>query len=205
MEEFIEVPSKRQKTKLIYGIGINDAKYITNKTVNGVRLCCPYYVTWSNMLKRCYCVKLHKKQNTYSNCTVCSDWLIFSNFKAWMQEQDYVGKELDKDLLIRGNLEYSPNTCIFVSSHINTLLGTCGTRKGKYPLGVCWNKARNKFIAQCSDNGKHYGLGYFITEKEASNAYLTFKRELILVIANQQDDLRLKNALNYIANTEYCV
>lgn len=109
------------KGTLVYGVGINDADYPVNKTTGsfGKRITtwrCPYYQRWVNMLERVY----DGDREAYRGVTVCEEWLIFTNFKGWMQTQDWSGKELDKDLL-GGNL-YSPETCVFLDKKLNMLL-----------------------------------------------------------------------------------
>lgn len=63
--------------KFVYGFGINDADYqITNyEIVDGEkkRTVCPFYSTWANMLKRCYCSKYHNSRSTYKNCSVSDE------------------------------------------------------------------------------------------------------------------------------------
>lgn len=44
--------------------------------------------------------------------------------------------------------------------------------------GVCWSKARSKWIAQISANGTEKHLGYFNTKEEAHAAYCTAAVEL---------------------------
>ena len=72
------------------------------------------------MLQRCYSESHLVRQPTYKGCSVCEEWLTFSNFKSWMEQQDWEGKQLDKDLLVYKNKIYSPETCVFVSSVINS-------------------------------------------------------------------------------------
>jgi len=202
MQEFHEIPASNKslgQRKLICGIGINDAKYTTKQIINDKEVRCPYYVIWVDMLKRCYSSKVHSKHPTYIQCYVCKEWLTFSSFKSWMQIQDWQGKQLDKDILFKENKEYSPSTCIFVNQEINKLLTNHAAKRGRYALGVSWSKQAKKYVAQCSVQGTVKNLGFFLTEKEASNIYLTFKAHLIFKIANNQTDMRLKEALIKIA------
>jgi len=99
--------------KLVYGVGINDADYVTQKWetisyVNGKQKQnlvweCHYYRTWCGMLMRCYSAKHQERNPTYKGCSVSEEWLRFSNFKSWMERQDFEGMQLDKDLLFEGN------------------------------------------------------------------------------------------------------
>lgn len=206
MNTFQEIPASKKsisKRKPIYGVGINDATYTTKPLVNGIRKICPYFRVWQSMLTRCYDPKCHEKQPTYLECYVCDSWLVFSTFKEWMQKQDWKEKQLDKDLLIRGNKLYSPETCIFVSSQVNSLLSNAERSRGALAIGVCWSKKAKAYMASCKTYGKNNFLGYFNTELEASNVYNSFKNHHILNIAYEQEDVKIKQALIHIVNTEY--
>ena len=183
------------KRKLIYGIGINDVEYQVQPKNNGKQQICPYYRTWSNMLKRCYSKKAITTYPSYKDCTVCDEWLTFSNFKVCMENQNWKDLQLDKDLLVKGNREYSPNTCIFISAQVNKLLNTNNSSRGEFPIGVSFNKRKNMFQAQCKENGKQKNLGYYSTEAEAYKIYCLFKQKVIINMANAQKDMRIKYAL----------
>jgi hypothetical protein len=185
------------KVKTIYVVGINDADYIISPTINGKQVMCPFYRKWHNMLKRCYSVNYQVKQPSYVGCTVSKEWLTFSNFKAWMEKQDWQGKQLDKDLLIQGNKIYSPEACLFVTKYINGLLTNCKSARGKLPQGVCWDKQAKKYTVKCNVNGKPKYLGLFDTPKAASEAYKTFKYNLISEVAQLQVEPLRSALLNY--------
>ncbi len=104
-----------------------------------------------------------------------------------MEGQDWLGKDLDKDIVKTGNKIYSPETCIFVSHEINSLLTNCSAARGKWPQGVYLNKMANKFQVNCRVNGKIKYLGIFLTPEEASEAYKQFKSNLIRSIAEKQE------------------
>lgn len=197
MEHFEEIAanskSLRQR-KPLFGVGINDASYIVRVEVNGKFIVCPFYVRWTKMLERCYSEKYQLRMPTYINCSVCDEWLIFSNFKLWMQGQDWRGNELDKDLLVQGNKIYSPERCLFVPSQVNTLLLDCGSRKGKYPQGVYFDKVRGLYSTTASVSGRNKFLGRFATPEEASNAYKLAKYKIIKDVALSQPE-PIKSAL----------
>lgn len=183
---------------LVYGVGINDAGYLTQPIVDGIRMRCPFYQRWRAMLTRCYSSKYHKRFPTYTGCSVCREWLTFSNFKKWMEEQKWEGNELDKDILIEGNKVYSPATCVFVSPKLNSLLNDCGAARGRYPKGVSYNKEKNKYISQCNIDGKRKHLGCFDSVEEALVAYQEAKSDYVRKMALTQNGF-LRNALLRIA------
>ena len=51
---------KQKKTKLVCGIGINDAYYQVSVKLDDVVLKCPIYTRWITMLQRCYDEKFIK-------------------------------------------------------------------------------------------------------------------------------------------------
>jgi len=121
---FEEVPANinsLSKRRLVCGVGVNDADYMVHFIKNGIKIRCVYHATWTAMLKRCYSEACQKRQPAYIGCSVCDKWLIFSNFKAWMEKQDFKGKHLDKDIKIKGNKVYSPEACSFVSAAENVI------------------------------------------------------------------------------------
>jgi hypothetical protein len=116
------------KRSLVHGVGVNDADYDTQKEKNTkVIWRCPFYDKWINMLKRCYSPLWHKQYPTYIGCSVCPEWRYFSKFRLWMENQKWEGMALDKDLLVKGNQVYGPDTCCFLPTAINCLFG--GSKK----------------------------------------------------------------------------
>ena len=195
-----------KKKKLVYGVGINDADYVVrvNETIcyeNGkqkLRLVwlCPFYGRWLNMLARCYSTNFKQKSPTYEGCCVCEEWLTFSNFKAWMEVQDWEGKQLDKDILVPGNKVYSPDTCVFIEKRVNVFLTESTASRGQHLIGASLDKTLNKFHAYCNDgSGKKKHLGRFNTEIEAHLAWLKCKQEVARQLAAEQTDPRVAKAL----------
>lgn len=182
------------RRKLVFGVGINDSWYITQTKIEGKNISCPYYSKWMAMIRRCYSSHSLLKHPTYKDCTVCEEWLTFSNFKRWMEKQDWKGKQLDKDIIIPNNKVYSPQTCVFVNHRVNKLLLDSGKSRGVYKQGVYIQNG--KFIARCNNGtGGSNFLGHFPTEAQAYEAYVTYKHTLILQVANEQEDERVKNGL----------
>lgn len=185
-------------------MGVNDADYVVQKKtylgrINGqhkyvLDWMCPYYNTWKNILARCY--KYNKKVNkTYSDCKVCDDWLVFSNFKSWMEKQDWGGKYIDKDILVEGNKIYSPETCVFVDRETNNFFLERGKDRGKFLLGTYLDKETGKFKASLSFKGTRKTLGRFDSEEEAHLAWAIEKFKCAKILAKSQTDERISDAI----------
>ena len=197
----------RSTAKLVYGIGVNDADYVTQRTetigyLNGKQKkklvwVCPYYRVWNSMLQRCYSPKFQERKPTYKGCSVSEEWLRFSNFKRWMESQDWEGLQLDKDLLFSGNKVYSGETCVFVSGMVNNFTIDSGAARGEWLIGVSWNKGECKFRSQCRNplTKKQEHLGYFTCEEEAHQTWLKRKLELAHLLSAEQTDDRVAKAL----------
>lgn len=181
--------------KLTCGVGINDADYNVRSTVNGRDVCCRFFSRWKGMLNRCYNKKLHEKRPTYKDCSVCDEWLVFSNFKAWMQKQSWEGMELDKDIINPGNKVYSPDNCAFITKDLNCLLIDNKSNRGENPRGVCWDKSDKRFIARVRVKGRNKRLGVYFNYNDASKAYIKAKVAMILEAANEQTNHRVANGL----------
>lgn len=190
---------------LIFGVGLNDADYVTRRyeelpKVSGKRKqklvwICPFYATWKSMLDRCYSPKRQEKQPHYKDCTVCDEWLRFSNFKAWMETQEWEGNQLDKDILFPGNKHYSAKFCVFVSRQVNMFVTEKRKNRGEYPTGVTFQKICSKFKATCMDAGKPVLLGSFDCPQAAFRAWLECKKKLARKLATEQTDQRVAQAL----------
>jgi len=192
---FIEVNKVRKKEKLVCGVGINDADYVTYKIIDGKRWRCPFYRAWMNMLDRCYSPKHHARRPNYIGCSVVHEWHYFMAFRAWMISQDWNGKQLDKDILTPGNKVYGPETCLFVSIQINSLLNDHAASKGDYPQGVHWDNQCKKYRARIRIFGKTKHLGYFATADAASIAYRKTKHAHILHVVSAEQDIRVRQGL----------
>lgn len=192
----------RVKESLVHGVGINNADYTVTRheKVDGKSKQvwrCHYYSIWEGMLNRCYGEPYLKKRPTYRGCSVCTEWIYFMTFKAWMEKQDFKGKDLDKDILFEANKVYSPETCRFVDKDLNKFLLDSRAVKGKWPTGVSWKKDNCKFQARCCNpftKGRDH-LGYFTCPEAAHEAWRKRKHEHALTLADLQDDPNIAEAL----------
>lgn len=135
----------------VYGVGINDCKGWSN-CKNGRRTKLPYriYSLWSLMLMRVYSEAYLKTCPSYRNVTICERWLTLSNFAKDIQElpnyklwRDNPGQRvcLDKDIRIKGNKEYRPEACMFITASENSK-DAC-TRNPAFYRKVCPQKVKD--------------------------------------------------------------
>jgi hypothetical protein len=188
----------QKNKKLVCGVGTNDADYEVHPTINGKKVMCPFYMAWAEMLRRCYSAKFQARRPTYIGCSVAPEWWSFMTFRAWMIEQDWQDRDLDKDLLIPGNKVYSPQTCVFVSNGLNNFANDHAAGRGEFPIGVDWHKQKGKLRAQCRNpfTGKKEHLGLFTCPDAAHEAWRKRKHELALQIAALHADPRIAAALS---------
>ena len=197
-----KMSATRNKNKLVFGVGRNDADYpvTVHEVINGRSRtvgACPIYTAWHSMLRRCFSAVLHAKRPSYLGCTVDTSWLTFSVFRRWMLTQDWGGKVLDKDILVEGNKRYSPDTCVFVSNAVNGFVTDHAAARGGYPIGVHWVPRISKFVANCNSpytTDRGY-LGVFPTAAEAHLAWAAKKLEHACALAEEQTDHRVADAL----------
>lgn len=170
----------------VYGIGyLGEGKY---KTRYNYGKYIPQYITWRNMLGRCYSEYEQTKRPTYIGCSVVKEWHNFQVFAEWYDknyyEVDGERMSLEKDILFKGNKIYSPETCIFAPLKINDLFNRQPTTRGDLPIGVYYDTLNKKYKSQCQVIGKsRIGLGYFDTPKEAFEVYKIHKEKYIKEIA----------------------
>ena len=168
-------------TNNIHGVGTNDADY----QVVSASGTCPYYRKWEHMLERCY----SGKNKAYEAITVCDDWLWFSNFKDWMEKQDWKGLTLDKDVIPANNASvYSPETCCFISAELNFFLPSL---KGKgYE-----NTASKRFQSRLSIRGVRKCFGTYKTMAEAIAVTNSHKVVALQDYIDEQTDPRVIEGL----------
>ena len=163
------------------GVGICDS----NSRVDGVKT--REYVIWSNLLRRCYSEVEDDRNITYKDCSVSENFKRFSYFKEWCNSQigfEQCGWFLDKDVLIKGNKEYSENSCCFVPREINNLFTLRGRFRGVLPLGVHWNYKLGKYISSVVKYGKRVHLGVFDKKEDAFLAYKEAKESYVKDVAD---------------------
>lgn len=170
-QNFKEGKVRNPYDKTTYGVGyMGVGKYTCNPSNFGFFM----YCVWRRMLNRCYNEKDREDNKTYEDCEACKEWHNYQNFAQWYEDNYYtVGKgrmHLDKDILIKDNKLYSPDTCLIVPQRINMIfMGK--TNKWNLPSGISMSQT-GKYIT--SYNTKH--LGNLNTLEEAIAAHDKEKR-----------------------------
>lgn len=178
MVDFYKRVDDMKAKKKIFGIGIDDSTASSNQTA---------HYKWFRMLERCYSERYLAKKPTYRGCCVCDEWLTFSNFEKWFSDPDngYCERyHLDKDILVKGNKIYSPNTCCFVPQEINSLFIKDNSKRGNLPIGVT-NGYKCSFVAQVNFRGVIQYLGKYDTKEQAFNAYKKEKEVIVKILGDE--------------------
>ena len=122
--------------------------------------------------------------------------MSYENFYEWLHKQENFnewyngdGWAVDKDILVKGNKVYSPETCCLVPQNVNVLFVTQKNNRGNLPIGVYYHKNQNKYIAQYNNkylkNSQTY-LGSYDNSLEAFMEYKIYKENLIKTIAQKE-------------------
>lgn len=175
----------------VFNIGMIGVKYPIS--INGKHT--KEYTTWKGILERSFNKKLKEKYLTYQNVICCDEWLLFENFYEWLHEQENFNKwynndnwHLDKDILIKRNKIYSPDTCCLVPYNVNKLFVKNNANRGNFPIGVY--KHFNKYQSLCRNPflNKVISLGLYNTSEEAFQVYKKYKEGIIKQVAKHEFD-----------------
>lgn len=171
---------KNKMLPTVYGVGFLGAgkhSHSSNKTA---------YNKWRSMLSRCYNpVDTGYKRYGERGVFVCKDWHNFQNFAEWYSgyKKKEDGWNLDKDILVKGNLEYSPDKCCIVPRQINAAVVTSEASRGEYPIGVTFSKRENIFYMQVQIGQGRSIHSRHKTEEQAFLAYKDAKETQLLSLA----------------------
>lgn len=142
---------------------------------------------WNHIKRRCYHNSGNGRDISYIGCTVSPEFYSFQSFSSWAELQTGFFEEfqIDKDLLVKGNKIYSPETCIFVPAEINSALLTNPSRRTGLPIGV---QIRNDqpmrpYMAFLNRSRKKIFLGSFKNPDQAFYAYKDAKETYLKELA----------------------
>lgn len=93
--------------------------------------------------------------------------------------------ELDKDILLKNNKIYSPDTCVFVPQRINALFVSANKIRGEFPVGVYYDKQKKRYIANMAYGGKSIKVARCMTSIEAFYEYKFYKECYIKDVAEK--------------------
>lgn len=171
----------------VFGVGIIGTRYPVS--VNCIHT--KEYTVWKSLLKRCYDSKTKERQPAYRTVSICDEWLFFENFCDWLHSQSNFDKwlngsrwALDKDILVKRNKVYSPDTCCLIPQNVNCLFLKREALRGKYPIGVTY-KDGDGFVSCCNNpfTNKREKLGNHSTPEKAFVAYKIYKEDIIKRVA----------------------
>jgi hypothetical protein len=148
----------------------------------------PAYTLWNGIIQRGYSEEFKRENPSYRDVSVAPEWHNYQCFAEWFHAQEYSQSpefQLDKDLILAGNREYSPSACSFVPSQINSILNDCAGRRGKFKQGVSFVDRRNSYVARISIRGIPVKIGSFPGEEAAYSAYLSAKTEYVRTMAEE--------------------
>lgn len=180
--------------KTICGFGVNDLNEIVFQ--GNVS-----YNYWRAMIERCYSKKVHKRSPTYIGCSVCNEWKYFSKFKEWFVKHYKEGWQIDKDILVKGNKLYSPETCCFVPHEINSLFTSSKRFRGTNPIGVVEVKTdgRPRYASSVRTLDKRIRK-YFDNKEDAFQFYKKEKENNIKRVAVKWKDQLEPNVYEALYN-----
>lgn len=189
-DSFLKGSVKNPYETSVYNAGITGGKY---PTINNGEII-KEYNTWRLMIKRVFDIDFKKEYPTYQDVTCCEEWLLYENFYEWVHSQENFNKwlmldksSLDKDILIKGNKVYSPETCCLVPHEVNKLFTKSDIARGEYPIGVSLMSNCDRYQASCNNYfGNKIYLGLYLTPADAFNAYKEYKEGLIKQVAQQE-------------------
>lgn len=189
---------KDHNRPIIFGVGYIGKRKNRNEKISKNKA----YITWHNMLKRCYCEESLKKHPTYYGCSVCDEWKCFANFEEWFDENYIEGYCLDKDILVKGNKIYSPSTCVFIPNEINCLLTKRQNKRGDLPIGVTYSDSKKRYKSSFTKGNEKFFIGYYSTPEESFLAYKEAKEAWIKEVANKWKDKLATKVYESLMNYE---
>lgn len=169
----------------VFGVGIFGDTYPSKENGKTVK----QYMTWYGILQMAY----DEKQKILNPCnigvTVSEEFQHYTKFYEWCDKQIGFGVEgwvIDKDLLLKGNKEYSNEKCVFLPLEINSALTTTKAKRGDYPIGI--TKRYSTYNVNITKHNKLVWLGAFQTIEEAFHKYKTEKEKHLKELAEYYKD-----------------
>lgn len=195
--------SNISRRRLIYGVAENDAGYLTYITIDGVKVVCPAFAAWKDMITRACSEKFKSRTPSYVGVSVCREWLMFSGFVDWWRSNQVDGWQLDKDLLTDSS-EYSDKSCIFIPQWLNKFTTGVASCRGRFYPGVSFDMRSGRYTSKCRDLRRKNAVytGSFTDPLDAWCAWMDFKLSLLGEMRCELDEIdkRLFHRVSEIIN-----
>ena len=155
-----------------YGVGYLGMRTVYTKSDAYAK---PHEV-WASMLKRCYNENC-ERHPWYEDCVVDERWHNFATFLQWWNENYYelpegMGRvELDKDFKNKHCRTYGPDTCLLIPQRINGAAPKRRTIDKEFPIGITYNKQKQKYHVRLTLYGKDTHIGNYNTFEEAFKVF----------------------------------
>lgn len=162
--------------ELLYGVGVYEkGRHSAYDRATGKK---SYgYSLWESLLEKSHYDETGKH-------TVSAKFHKFQDFVVWAKNQCGFGAEgfqLNKELLVKNNTVYGPDTCIFLPKEVCRAINLCEGRRDNLPSGVYLHKATGKYIAKF--NSKH--VAFCATAEEAEEACKDAKKKRLNELAEK--------------------
>jgi hypothetical protein len=132
---------------------------------------------------------------------ISEDFLTFSNFKKFMDKNDWQNKTLTRELHSIDNTYYSTDTCHFVCDDVLALVKRKSFASDY--VGLFYDARQDKFRATIFFRGKRIYCGTYKKADDARKAYFLKKSELLTLVAEKEKNQRNKKALFNMAEVYF--
>lgn len=175
--------------KTVYGVGyFGDGIFKSRLPNNGP--CTKEYATWSAIMFRCYGDNRDEcTLRNYGDCSVVAEWHNYQTFASWCQtqpEMNFCNSSIEKDIIIKGNKLYSPNTTCFVPIELNVAITGIKHQNSTGKAGV-W-KFNDSYISEVTMFSTKASLGRFDNFQDAEYVYREVKQSYIRALAEIYKD-----------------
>lgn len=160
----------------------------------------PGYKMWNQMIHASYNDKSTSKRTPDKDWEVCKEWQNYQTFAKWYDENYINGFSIDKNIIKKGNKLYCPEYCTFVPIEIANVFNKAEATRGDCPIGVYYEKSRNKYRAYVNINSKSVKLGRYSTPEEAFLVHKKAKEEYIKLKADKYIDQITPETYNALYN-----
>lgn len=147
------------------------------------------------------------KFGKYASASVDQRWFDFQDFAKWFKSLEFYqeGWQLDKDVLLKGNTIYGPDTCVFLPEEVNKALNIKSRVKGKIMLGVSYHTISGKIQVQYACKHPDYKLSIYLDDNQIDYGFSLYKeaREgYIKHLAEKYKNILDPRAYNALASYE---